>query len=119
MDALKEDILNEVQSKLDGTFVPCCTTVAVEYFNADGVPVRVSLSKTSSHHLTPIDQTARVLRKFLEVASCLPHFYCPFSVFVWSICSCFQTATPSLANEHGKYFFYVLRIDFVVICYYT
>lgn len=49
MDALKEDILNEVQSKLDGTFVPCCTTVAVEYFNADGVPVRVSLSKTSSH----------------------------------------------------------------------
>lgn len=49
MDALKEDILNEVQAKLDGTFVPCCTTVAVEYFNADGVPVRVSLSKTSSH----------------------------------------------------------------------
>ena len=30
MDALKEDILNEVQAKLDGTFVPCCTTVAVE-----------------------------------------------------------------------------------------
>ena len=49
MDTLKEDILNEVQAKLDGTFVPCCTTVAVEYFNADGVPVRVSLSKTSSH----------------------------------------------------------------------
>ena len=49
MDALKEDILNEVQAKLDGTFAPCCTTVAVEYFNADGVPVRVSLSKTSSH----------------------------------------------------------------------
>lgn len=30
MDTLKEDILNEVQSKADGTFVPCCTTVAVE-----------------------------------------------------------------------------------------
>lgn len=25
----------------------------------------------------------------------------------------------SLANEHGKYLFYVLHIDFVVICYYT
>ena len=30
MDTLKEDIFNEVQSKSDATFVPCCTTVAVE-----------------------------------------------------------------------------------------
>lgn len=76
-------------------------------------------SKPSSHHLTAIDQTARVLRKFLEVARCLPHFYCPFSVFVLAICSYFQAPMLSLANERGKYLFYVLHIDFVVICYYT
>ena len=54
MEALKEDILNEVQSKSDGTFVPCCTTVAVEEVNAAGVAVGVAGSKTFSHILSSL-----------------------------------------------------------------